>query len=132
MSVAFWSLRWEDEYESEIPPGRSLPMARRTKNADHPELTPAQKAEADRLHAAMLEATAGDLRELAELLATTNDANIFGATEFTVRDIVMRVGAKAIQTALEERKKGGTTGPVAPVRGVRSRPGSSGGAPGPS
>ena len=107
-------------------------MARRTKNADRPELTPEQKVEADRLHAAMLEATAGDLRELAELLATKNDSNIFGATEFMVRDIVLRVGAKAIQTALSERKKGGTTGPAAPVPNVRSRPGSSAGDPGPS
>jgi hypothetical protein len=77
----------------------------------------------------MLEAAADDLRELAELLATTDDTDTFGATEFTVRDIVLRVGARAIQTALEGRKKGGTTGPVEPVPTAESPPSSSGGRP---
>jgi len=96
-------------------------MSRRTTRTTRLELTPAQQVEADRIHAAMLEATADDLRELAELLATKDDTNTFGATEFTIRDIVLRVGAKAIQTALEERKKGGTTGPAAPVPCARRR-----------
>jgi hypothetical protein len=73
-------------------------------------LTPAQRDEADRIQAALVAATAADLRELAETLARTTDATILGANEFTVRDIVHRVGAKAIETALRERKKGGTTG----------------------
>lgn len=80
-------------------------MARRAPRDTRPELTAEQKAEADRIHAAMLQAAESDLRELAELLASKNDSNIFGATEFTVRDIVLRVGATAIATALEERKK---------------------------
>ncbi len=75
-------------------------MARRTTHNTRPELTPEQRAEADRIHAAMLQAAESDLRELAELLATKDDSNTFGATEFTVPDIVMRVGAKALQTAL--------------------------------
>jgi hypothetical protein len=80
-------------------------MARRTPRNTRPELTADQKAEADRIHAAMLQAAESDLRELAELLAAKDDSNTFGATEFTVRDIVLRLGAKAIQTALEGRKK---------------------------
>ena len=107
-------------------------MARRTPRSDRPELSAEQKAEADRIHAAMLEAAAEDLRELAELLATKNDSNILGATEFTVRDIVLRVGAKAIQSALEERKKGGTTGPAAPARTAPKPLDSSAGGPSPS
>ena len=87
-------------------------MARRTPRNTRPELTAEQKAEADRIHAAMLQAAESDLREPAEVLATGDDANTSGATEFTVRDIVLRVGAKAIATAPEERKKG--------VRRVRS------------
>ena len=86
-------------------------MARRT---SRPDLTPAQQAEADRLLSGMLRAAEGDLRELAELLASTDDSNTFGATEFTVRDIVHRVGAKAIETALAGRKKGGATGRAGP------------------
>ncbi len=81
-------------------------MARRTTHTTRLELTAEQQVGADRIHAAVLEAAAADLRELAELLATKDDSNTFGATEFTVRDIVLRVGAKAIQTALEGRKKG--------------------------
>jgi hypothetical protein len=104
-------------------------MPRRTARTPRPELTAEQQAGADRIHAAVLDAAAEDLRELAELLATKDDTNTFGATEFTVRDIVLRVGAKAIQTALEERKKGGTTGPAEPAPAATKRPSSSAGRP---
>jgi len=87
-------------------------MARRTTRA---ALTAEQRVEADRIRDALLEASADDIRELAELLASKDDTDTFGATEFTVRDIVHRIGAKAIETALSGRKKGGTTGPVAPA-----------------
>jgi hypothetical protein len=80
----------------------------------------------------MLHAAEADLRELAELLATEDDASTFGATEFTVRDIVLRVGAKAVEAALAGRKKGGTTGPAGPAPSAAGRPGSSGGRPSPS
>lgn len=104
-------------------------MARRP---TRPALTPEQQAEADRLHAALLHAAAADLRELAELLASKDDSNTFGATEFAVRDIVLRVGAKAVETALAERKKGGTTGAPAPARSAASRPDSTAGSSSPS
>jgi hypothetical protein len=102
-------------------------MARRT---SHPELTPEQQAESDRIFAALQQAAESDLRALADVLATTDDASTFGATEFTLRDIALRVAAKAVETALEGRKKGGTTGPAAPARPAASRPSSSGGRPG--
>ena len=95
-----------------------------------PDLTPEQQAEADRIHAALVSAAAADLRELAEVLAATDDRTTFGPTEFAVRDIVHRVGAKALASALAGRKKGGTTGPAGPARGAGSPPGSSGGRPG--
>ena len=84
---------------------------------------------ADRIFATLQQAAA-DLRELAELLATKDDSNTFGPTEFAVRDIVLRVGAKALEAALEGRKKGATTGPAAPARPAGSRPASSGGGAG--
>lgn len=74
-----------------------------------PERTPAQQLEADHLRESMLEAASADLKELADLLADTPDEAILGQTEFLVRDIVHRVGAKFVETALRERKKGGTT-----------------------
>jgi hypothetical protein len=99
-------------------------MSRRT---TRPELTPEQQAEADRIRQALLDAAAADIRELAELLAATDDAHTFGATEFAVRDIVHRIGAKAVETALEGRKKGGTTGRVGPAPRVPRPHDSSGG-----
>ena len=104
-------------------------MPRRT---TRPDLTPEQRAEAERIHAAMLQAAEADLREVAEVLAAKDDSNTFGATEFTVRDIVLRVAAKAVETALEGRKKGATTGPVAPARAAEKRPSSNGTDPSPS
>ena len=53
-----------------------------------------------------------DLRAVAELLATQPDSQLFGATEFQLRDLVLRLGAKALQTAAEQRKKGGTSDPA--------------------
>lgn len=92
-----------------------------------PDLTPDQQAESDRIFAALQLAAAADLRALADVLATKDDTNTFGATEFALRDIVLGVAAKAVETALDGRKKGGTTGPVGPARGAGRRPSSSGG-----
>ena len=88
-----------------------------------PALTADQKADADRLHAALLEAAAGDLRTLAESLAATTDATIFGATEFAVRDLVLRSAA----TALADRAEKVTTGAVAGAPPATARPSSNGG-----
>ena len=85
-------------------------MARRT---PQPTLTPKQKAESDRIFTALQQAALDDLRALADLLATKDDSNTFGATEFAVRDIALRIGAKALESALEGRKKGGHGSSVA-------------------
>lgn len=104
-------------------------MARRI---PRPQLTADQRADADRIHAALLEATAGDLRALADTLAATTDATIFGATEFVVRDVVLGIGAKAVQAALADRAKKATTGAAALAPPALGRPSSSGGSPAPS
>jgi hypothetical protein len=93
------------------------------------DLTPEQQADADRILAALQTACQADLRAVAELLAAQDDRTTFGATEFAVRDIVLRVGAKAIEAALAGRKKGGTTAPLAPARLAARRPASSAGRP---
>ncbi len=84
-------------------------MARTRRSFD---LTPEQQAEADRIFNSLVVAAADDLRDVANQLATTTDATIFGENEFTLRDILHRIGAKAIESALEGRKKGGTTVPA--------------------
>lgn len=114
---------------SENLPQQEPPMARRS---PRPELTDEQRAEAERIRQALLEQADDDLRALAELLASKDDANTFGATEFAVRDIVHRIGAKAIETALEGRKKGGTKGRLTPAPTAARRPDSNAGGTNPS
>lgn len=75
-------------------------------------LTPQQRAEAQRLYEALQGPFLAEARRLAELLASKPDAQLLGRTEFEVRDAVHRLGAQALQAALDERKKGGTRGPA--------------------
>ena len=104
-------------------------MARRTMQA---ALTPEQKAESDRIFAALQQTAVDDLRALADLLVTKDDSNTFGATEYTVRDIALRIGAKAVESVLEGRKKGGTAAPPPPAPDATSPPSSIAGGPSPS
>jgi hypothetical protein len=75
-------------------------------------LAPQQQAEADRLADLLMKNVAQEVRAIAELLASKPDNQLLGKTEFEVRDQVHKIGAKAIETALNERKKGGTKGPA--------------------
>jgi hypothetical protein len=77
-----------------------------------PTLTPEQQAEAQRIADILMEATREEVVAIAELLASKPDDKLLGKTEFEVRDRVHKIGAKAIETALNERKKGGTKGPA--------------------
>lgn len=97
-----------------------------------PELTAEQKADADRIRAALLEAAAGDLRPLADTLAATTNATLFGATEFVVRDLVLGIGAKAVQAALADRAKKATADAAEVAPPALGRPSSSDGSPAPS
>jgi hypothetical protein len=75
-------------------------------------LTLEQAEQAERIFQSLRQAVDSDLRSLAELLASKPDHQLLGQTEFEVRDRVHEIGARAIETALNERKKGGTTGPA--------------------
>jgi hypothetical protein len=76
------------------------------------KLDPQQQEQAERIYQTLLKAAETDLRGIAELLASKPDHQLLGRTEFEVRDLIHALGAKALQTALEERKKGGTEDPV--------------------
>jgi hypothetical protein len=65
----------------------------------------------DRIHHALRQAAEADLRRLADLLAYIPDRQSLGQIEFEVRDAEHAIGAKAFETALRERKKGGTKAP---------------------
>jgi hypothetical protein len=72
-----------------------------------PDLTPQQEAEAQRLFEVLQRPFLEEARRLARLLAAKPDSQLLGPTEFAVRDAVHRLGAQALEAALEERKKGG-------------------------
>ena len=91
-----------------------------------PDLTPDQEAEARRIYDALKQTSDSDLMALARLLASKADGELFGATEFQVRDAVHRLGAKALEAALDGRKKGGMTAPAGPSPAAARRPSSSG------
>ena len=71
---------------------------------------PDQEAEAQRIYQILKQTCDQDLMGLARLLASKPDRELLGKTEFEVRDRVHEIGAKAVETALKERKKGGTKG----------------------
>ncbi len=80
--------------------------------APRPELTPEQVAEAKRIYEVLHQASEDEHWQIAQLLACKAAGEMFGETEYQVRDLVHKTGAKALQAALEGRKKGGTTGPA--------------------
>jgi len=73
-------------------------------------LTPEQEAEAQRIAAIIGKKAQEEALHMARLLASKPDAQLLGATEFEIRDRVHKLGAHAIETALEERKKRATKG----------------------
>ena len=75
-------------------------------------LTLDQAESAERIYQVLRSACDDEIRQIARLLASKPDDKLLGTTEFEVRDRVHSIGAKAIETALNERKKGGTKGPA--------------------
>jgi hypothetical protein len=75
-----------------------------------PNLTPEQEAHAQELAQVVLKAVEQDVLQMTRLLASKPDQQVLGQTEFQVRDIVHRIGAKAIQAELDARQKKATRG----------------------
>jgi hypothetical protein len=90
-------------------------------------LTPEQLAEAQRHFEVMKKAAEEDLWRIACLMAGKSDDRLLGRTEFEVRDHVLRIGAKAVETAVNGRKKGGIRGAASSVENAGQTPGSSSG-----
>jgi hypothetical protein len=91
-------------------------------------LTPEQEAEAQRLYQQLQTAFDREAQHLARLMASKPDAQLLGATEFAVRERVLQLGAEVLQTALQERKKGGTATAAPTVQPARKQPAVSAGA----
>lgn len=79
---------------------------------DAPILNPEQDAEAERLFQTLRPVLEAELRQMTRLLVSKPDDKLLGKTKFEVRDRVHTIGAKVIEFALNERKKGGIRGPA--------------------
>lgn len=90
-------------------------------------LTPEQLAEAQRNFEVMKKAAEEDLWRIACLMAGKPDNRLLGRTEFEVRDHLLRIGAKAVQTAVNGRKKRATKGAAPSVENAVETPASSSG-----
>jgi hypothetical protein len=67
-------------------------------------LTPELEVKAQELLARLRAQADEDLLALARLLVSKEDRELFGDTEFQVRDLVHRLGAKAYETHLAQKK----------------------------
>lgn len=92
-------------------------------------LSPEQEAEAQRLYQLFKQACEDDLLQMARLLASKPNHQLLGATEFELRDRVLQIGAKAVATALDERKKGATKVPAPPAPPAAKPPSANAGKP---
>ena len=79
---------------------------------DEVELTPEQAAEAERIEDILRAQSEVEIRRIARLLASKENRELLGETEFRIRDAVHRIGARGIDAALAERKKRGIAGPA--------------------
>jgi hypothetical protein len=70
-----------------------------------PDLTPEQEAHAQELAQTLLKALEGDVLQMTRLLASKPDHQVLGQTEFQIRDIAHKIGARTIQAELEARQK---------------------------
>ena len=75
-------------------------------------LTPEQEAQAQRIAAIIVRKAQEEALNMARIMASKPDAQLLGATEFQIRDRAHQLAAYAIETALNERKKGGTKDPA--------------------
>ena len=75
-------------------------------------LTAEQEALAEQIYQQLQKPFLDEARRLARLMAQKPDPQLLGPTEFEVREGVHRLGAQALQAALDARKKGATKAPA--------------------
>jgi hypothetical protein len=73
-------------------------------------LTPEQEAQAQRLTEQIMTRTREEVLQMNRLLLSKKDSELLGPSEFEIRDRVHNLGARVMEAALNERKKGGTKG----------------------
>jgi len=70
-------------------------------------MTPEESTEVQRIHDVVLKALDKDVWQLAQFMVTRRDDQLFGETEFTLRDKALRMGAQALEATVNDRKKRG-------------------------
>ncbi len=80
------------------------------------------QSEKERIKALFLGAAEREAEAIAELLASSATEDLLGKTEFALRDAVLRLGAKTLEAAANERAKKKATKGAAPLAAVENRP----------
>jgi hypothetical protein len=93
-------------------------------------LTPEQEARAQELAQAIRQAAEDEILQIARTRAATDDPHRFGDTEFRIRDLALKIGAKAYAARLAEPKTA-PTAPASPARAVTAPPPTTATGPGP-
>lgn len=78
-------------------------------------LTSEQEVEAQAVFQRLKAAFEREALQLARFMASKEDRQLLGGTEFVVRDQVHRLGAQVLEAVLQERKKKATRARVRPV-----------------
>jgi hypothetical protein len=66
-----------------------------------------QEAEAQRIYERLEGVFQEELMGMAQLMASKDNSQLFGQTEYELRDRAHRLGAKVLETAVNERQKKG-------------------------
>ncbi|MBX9681194.1 MAG: hypothetical protein K2X38_20750 [Gemmataceae bacterium] len=89
------------------------------------DLTPEQEAEAQRFASIIGKRAQEEALQMARILASKPNDKLLGAAEFEIRRRAHELAASAVETAVNERKKGGTKAPASSVRNAKRTPVSS-------
>jgi len=73
------------------------------------EMTREELQEAERLFEETKEAAGEEMWRMCCMIAGKQDHELFGENEFEMRDILMRLGARALEKAANSRRKKGAT-----------------------
>jgi hypothetical protein len=71
-------------------------------------MTPEELTEVQRIHDVVMKALDKDIWQIARYMATRRDDQLFGETEFTLREKALQMGAQALEATVNDRKKRGT------------------------
>jgi hypothetical protein len=89
------------------------------------QLSAEQEAEAQVLFQRLKSAFEREALQLARVMASKEDGQVLGRTEFAVRDQVHRLGAQVLEAVLRERKKKATEVQQPPAPTAKRRRGAS-------